>query len=69
MLFRKKIERSCVYCQYGAKLEEDLILCSKKGMRSIGESCKRFKYDPLKRIPHKAKAMDFSKYTNQDFSL
>ena len=69
MLFRKKIERSCAYCQYGAKLEEDVILCSKKGMRGIDDSCRRFKYDPLKRVPHKAKAMDFSKYTEDDFSL
>lgn len=69
MLFRKKIERSCSYCRYGAKLEDDVILCSKKGIRTCGESCRRFKYDPLKRVPHKAKAMDFSKYKEEDFSL
>ena len=69
MLFRKKIERSCSYCRYGAKLEDDVILCSKKGMCGIDESCRRFKYDPLKRVPHKAKALDFSKYREKDFSL
>ena len=69
MLFRKKIERSCSYCLYGAKLEDDVILCSKKGMRGIGEKCRRFRYNPLKRVPHKAKAMDFSKYKEEDFSL
>ena len=69
MLFRKKIERSCSYCLYGAKLDDDVILCSKKGMRGSGESCRRFKYDPLKRVPHKAKAMDFSKYKEEDFTL
>ena len=69
MLFRKKIERSCSYCLYGAKLEDDAILCSKKGMRGIDESCRKFKYDPLKRVPRKAKAMDFTKYKQEDFSL
>ena len=69
MLFRKKIERSCAYCLYGTKLEEDQILCSKNGMRSIDESCRKFKYDPLKRVPTKAKAMDFSKFQDEDFSL
>lgn len=69
MLFRKKIERSCAYCVYGAHLEGGEILCSKKGMRTINESCRKFKYDPTKRIPYKKKAMDFSKYDNEDYSL
>jgi transcriptional regulator with XRE-family HTH domain len=32
MLFRKKIERSCSYCLYGTKVDEETILCSKKGI-------------------------------------
>lgn len=69
MLFRKKIERSCVYCKYGVRLEGDIILCAKKGLKSIDDKCFRFQYDPLKRIPVKAKALDFSKYEDADFSL
>lgn len=69
MLFRKKMERSCAYCLYGAHLEDGQILCSRKGMRSEDNKCWRFKYDPCKRIPRKAKALDFSKYENEDFSL
>lgn len=69
MLFRKKIERSCAYCQYGTKLEDEQILCSKKGMRTIDDQCRKFKYDPCKRIPVKARALDFSKYEAEDFSL
>lgn len=69
MLFRKKIERSCAYCVYGTKVDEDTILCSKKGMKTPEDKCRKFKYDPLKRIPSKAKALDFTKYDEQDFSL
>lgn len=69
MLFRKKIERSCAYCVYGAAIEEDLILCSKKGMRTPDGKCRKFEYDPCKRIPPKARALDFSKYDTEDFSL
>lgn len=69
MLFRKKIERSCAYCLYGAHLEEGQILCTRKGLRSAEDKCFRFKYDPCKRIPKKAKALDFSKYDTEDFSL
>ncbi len=69
MLFRKKIERSCAYCLYGAHLEDGQILCSKKGMKTDEDKCWKFKYDPCKRVPKKAKALDFSKYDSEDYSL
>ena len=69
MLFRKKIERSCAYCTYGTRLESGDILCSKKGLQSIDSKCRKFSYDPCKRIPLKAKALDFHKYDEEDFSL
>lgn len=69
MLFRKKIERACIYCLRGTQLEDEQILCSKKGLRSPIDKCLCFRYDPCKRIPKKAKALDFSKYNAEDFSL
>ena len=69
MLFRKKIERSCTYCLYSTKLDEETILCSKKGIRSAELPCRKFKYAPCKRVPVKEKALDFSKYETEDFSL
>lgn len=69
MLFRKKIERSCSYCLFGADIEDDKILCAKKGVKSAEDKCRKFKYDPCKRIPVKAKALDFSQYDKEDYSL
>ena len=69
MLFRKKMPKSCSYCLHSARLDEDQVLCAKKGIRPSDGKCLRFKYDPCKRIPCKAKAMDFSKYEEADFSL
>ncbi len=69
MLFRKKIEQSCSYCLHGARLEEDLVLCCKKGIKTPDSSCRRFRYDPCKRIPPKPRAMDFRKYEEEDYSL
>ena len=69
MLFRKKIEKSCSYCTYGTKLDDDQILCSKKGVVSLTGKCRKFSYDPCKRIPPKAKALNFQKYNDDDFSL
>ena len=69
MLFRKKIQHACVYCSHGVPLEDGQILCSKKGIRTPDSRCWKFRYDPCKRIPVKAKAMDFSKYAQEDYSL
>lgn len=69
MLFRKKMEKSCTYCQYGTILDEGIALCTKKGVVDISRKCRKFAYDPIKRIPHKPKALDFNKYDNEDYSL
>ena len=69
MLFRKNMPRSCAYCRYGTQLDEDQILCTKRGVVDISFSCRKFKYDPCKRQPVKAKAPDFKSYNDEDFTL
>lgn len=69
MLFRKKISPSCAYCIHGTKLDDGQFLCSRKGPVSIPKRCMTFRYDPVKRIPVKAKALDFSKYDQEDYTL
>ncbi len=69
MLFRKKITRSCSYCQRGAAMENDQILCVKYGVVSAYYSCRKFRYNPLKRVPPKMKSLDLQKYDDVDFSL
>lgn len=69
MLFRKKMPRSCTYCQHGTKLNEEEILCVKRGVVCVNRVCRKFAYDPCKRIPPKPKAPDFKKYDQDDFSL
>lgn len=69
MLFKKKIDRSCSYCVHSARLGDGQYLCAKKGLRTQDDACRRFHYDPFKRIPVKAKALDFSKYDREDYSL
>jgi len=69
MLFRKKIQRSCVYCAHGTAIGDGQILCVKKGVVSIDGKCRKFSYDPIKRIPPKPKTLDFEKYNEEDYSL
>ena len=69
MLFRKRIEKNCSYCRYGTALEDSLILCTKCGVVKAESKCRKFDYDPIKRIPGKPKALDFEKYNDVDYSL
>lgn len=69
MLFRKSIEPRCTYCQRGAEVDEDHVICAKKGIVSAGSHCRFFKYDPLKREPSAPAVPDFSKLDDEDFSL
>lgn len=69
MLFRKKIEKSCLYCVHGAALDEEAVLCCKRGVVSPNIKCRKFRYDPYKRIPPKPKQPNFDQYTEEDFVL
>ena len=69
MLFRKKIDKFCSYCSHAGKIDDNTYLCAKKGLVSSGHRCRRFTYDPLKRVPARIKPKDFSQYDDVDFSL
>lgn len=69
MLFRKKIEKMCAYCVHSGKMSDEKCLCIKKGVVEPDYHCRKFKYDPLKRIPVRQKPKDFSEYDETDFSL
>jgi hypothetical protein len=69
LLFRKKIAKSCSYCSRGTKIDDEQVLCIKKGIVPANGKCRKFVYDPCKRVPPKPKALDFEKYDKEDYSL
>ena len=69
MLFEKDMEARCAYCKRGVALDEETVMCPKRGVMSAGDSCRRFRYDPLKRVPPKPMAVDFSHLKDEDFTL
>lgn len=69
MLFRKKHHRICEHCIHSTKFTNEQVLCKKRGVRAADSACRKFTYDPCKRIPVKAKGPDFDKYNEIDFSL
>jgi hypothetical protein len=48
---------------------ENRMACCKQGIVPPSYSCRRFSYDPLKRVPPRPNAPDFQKYDQKDYSL
>lgn len=69
MLFAKKTAPSCAYCRRGKAVSPETILCRKKGVTTADGSCGWFRYDPLKRVPPRPVAPDFSRFDDADFTL
>jgi hypothetical protein len=44
-------------------------MCVKKGIVSASGACRRFRYDPLKRVPPKPLAASFAHLKDEDFTL
>ena len=66
--FNKKLQKSCMWCVFGRKSEySDDILCKKHGVTTRADSCRQYKYDPLKRTPAKERAA--GSFTAEDFAL
>lgn len=67
-VFNKKISHCCEYCanaQISSAL--NLIFCKIKGPVSGQDSCRKYKYDPLKRVPHTEAKLP--EYTADDFKF
>lgn len=53
-LFGNNIPPACKYCTEGFyKPGEEKVLCLKRGVTAPAFHCKKFEYDPLKRIPER----------------
>jgi hypothetical protein len=66
--FNKDIIPQCIYCKVGKPiLGGSEVLCIKHGIMLPTDSCRSYKYDPLKREP---KIKTFSKdYDPKDLKL
>ena len=67
-LFNKELPPSCSYCVHGREsLFDGEVLCKKHGVTEARDACRHYRYDPLKRVPNKARISD--QYDPEDFSL
>lgn len=61
--------KCCQYCENGTlSFDDSAVLCEKKGIVDPEDCCKKFVYDPLKRVPLEMK-LSFEQYSPEDFSL
>ncbi len=55
LLRAKKYEAACENCRYGKPAPDGTsVLCSVRGVMRKKSVCKKYAYDPLKRIPARA---------------
>lgn len=69
MLYRKNMKPLCVYCLRAGQIDDVKMICPRRGIVSVEGSCKRFRYDPLKRIPPRPKPRLLDEFKPEDFQL
>lgn len=67
--FRKDIEKRCAYCECGNVISDTEVVCSRKGVVNAADHCRRFRYDPLKRVPPRPAVLDGSRHSAEEFTL
>ncbi len=68
-LFRKNIEKNCTYCAHGCLINDREVVCAKKGITDVTSNCRRFSYDPLKRIPPRSSDVSLQTHSAEEFQL
>ena len=67
-VFKSDIDPRCGYCQKGKRLSHNEIVCVHRGVVRAHHYCKKFIYDPFKRVPPKPARLG-KNYSEQDFKL
>ncbi|MCL1820144.1 MAG: hypothetical protein FWG36_05760 [Oscillospiraceae bacterium] len=67
-VFRETIDPRCGYCQKGRQISQNEIGCVHRGVVSAHYSCKKFVYDPYRRVPPKPVRLN-KNYSDKDFEL
>ena len=64
----RNVDPKCVYCRFGTPAPDgETVLCPKRGVLDGNDSCNKFRYDPLKRVPREAP--EILAFSESDFTL
>lgn len=68
--FSSDIDPACRYCSVGTpNIDDDYVLCPKKGVMDASSSCGAFRYDPLRREIRRRPRLDTSGLSPEAFKL
>ena len=68
-LYGNNIRKACEVCAHGRRSADgSVMLCPYKGAAPLYHLCRKFVYDPLKRIPS-APLAPKDEYSAEDFSI
>ncbi len=67
-LYGNSVEPRCEYCAHGQRSADGKqVFCPRKGVVQAGQHCRKYVYDPLKRIPFRQ--AELKEYSAEDFRL
>ena len=67
-LYGNTVQPSCEHCAHGRKsFDGNAELCARKGVMPQYHHSRKFRYDPLKRIPLRQPRL--GSYTEEDFRI
>ncbi len=67
-LFGKHIDPACCYCEHSTPTQNAALLrCRFQGNVDAAASCRRFRYDPLRRVPTRQVVLPH--YDEEEFKL
>ena len=67
-LYGNNIQPACELCANGRRsLDGKAVLCTKKGVMPLYHHCRRFAYDPLKRVPFRQPALN--RHEEEEFRI
>ena len=68
-LFRRDLEKHCLWCAHGAALDEGKVLCRQRGVVDDMGCCRHYAYDPLRRVPPRPLTLRTEKFSPEEFML
>ena len=67
-LYGNRIEPACEVCRHGRRAADgQTVLCNYKGVVPLYHRCRKYEYDPLRRIPARPPAL--KAHSAEEFSL
>ena len=67
-LYGNTVSPACQICLHGRmSVDGQVVLCPLKGVTDPADHCRKFEYDPLRRVPYRQPSLHT--FSESDFSL